>query len=87
MRTLDTWISDHARDTPDAPALLFDAALWTYADFNTEIDACAECFLTHGIRHGDRIAPPRSMSIEHLGGTLTVRCPRLHNRLQQPTPC
>ena len=56
MRTLDTWISDHARDTPDAPALLFDAALWTYADFNTEIDACAECFLTHGIRHGDRIA-------------------------------
>jgi long-chain acyl-CoA synthetase len=55
-RTLLDYLTDHARERPDRPAILFKGAAVTWRALERLSDACASAFATLGIRRGDRIA-------------------------------
>ncbi len=55
-RTLLDYISDHARERPAHPALLFKGAKVSYAELEAQSNACAAAFRALGIRRGDRVA-------------------------------
>lgn len=55
-RTLVDYLTDAARERPEAPAVLFKGATLTYGALERLSDACAAAFASLGIRKGDRIA-------------------------------
>ncbi|MBM4193816.1 MAG: long-chain fatty acid--CoA ligase [Gemmatimonadetes bacterium] len=55
-RTLLDYLGDAAREDPSAIALWFKGRTVTWAQLETESDACAAAFEAAGIRKGDRIA-------------------------------
>lgn len=50
----------HADQTPDAPALIIDNNVKSYAMLASEIDALAKALLAAGVRKGDRVATLQS---------------------------
>jgi fatty-acyl-CoA synthase len=44
-----------ARRFPDRPALIWRDTTWTWAEFNTRVQAAAGALASRGARHGDRI--------------------------------
>lgn len=54
--TIDSWITDHARTTPNKAALNFGGETITYAEFETRIAEKAAELTGAGIVKGDRIA-------------------------------
>lgn len=56
-RTIDNWISGHARFTPDKPAIVFEGKAISYAQLLAEIDLTTSVLAgTYGLKRGDRIA-------------------------------
>ena len=55
-RTLLDYLADLARDRGDEPALLFKGASMSYAELESQSDACAAALAALGVRPGDRIA-------------------------------
>ena len=55
-RTLLDYVSQAAREQPDAPALLFKGATTTYSELERLSDACAAALIALGVRRGDRVA-------------------------------
>ena len=55
-RTLPDYISQAARERPDAPALLFKGAKITYGELERASDACAAALIALGVRRGERVA-------------------------------
>ena len=54
--TLDRWVIRRAAEAPDAPAIRFEGATWSYSDFAARIDAAADWLAAEGIGPGDRVA-------------------------------
>jgi long-chain acyl-CoA synthetase len=55
-RTLLDYVSEAARERPDAPALLFKGARVTYSELERASDACAAALIALGVKRGDRVA-------------------------------
>ena len=54
--TLAGIIEEQADHMPDAPALHFEGADWTYAELNARADRAAAAFRALGLQPGDRVA-------------------------------
>src|SRR4051812_19287803 len=54
-RTLVDYVVDHARRSPNSPALLFKGATVTYGELDRLSDACAAALASLGIKRGDRV--------------------------------
>jgi long-chain acyl-CoA synthetase len=55
MLNLSVILRESAAARPDAPALLYDGGVMTYAELDRRSDAVAEALHTRGVRSGDRI--------------------------------
>ena len=55
-RTLLDYVSQAARERPDAPALLFKGAAISYSKLERLSDACAGALTALGVARGDRVA-------------------------------
>ena len=55
-RTLLDYVSQAARERPDAPALLFKGAAISYSELERLSDACAGALTALGVARGDRVA-------------------------------
>jgi fatty-acyl-CoA synthase len=64
--TLDRWIRDRARATPDRVAIDFRGRELTYADLDGASDRLAGSFVARGLRRGDRVATLTASSPEHV---------------------
>jgi len=64
--TLDRWIRDRARNTPDRVAIDFEGRLVTYRELDERSDAFAASFVDAGLRRGDRVATLTGNSPEHV---------------------
>ncbi len=55
-RTIDNWISGHARFTPDKPAIVFEGSTLTYAQLLAQVDQTASVLAgKFGLKRGERI--------------------------------
>ena len=54
--TLLDFLANLARDHPDKPALLFKGTSMSYAELESQSNACAAAFASLGVRPGDRVA-------------------------------
>ena len=54
--TLDRWVIRRAAEAPDAPAIRFEGATWSYSDFAARIDAATDWLTAEGVGAGDRVA-------------------------------
>src|SRR3954470_16477992 len=54
-KTLVDYVSEHARSSPNRPALLFKGATVTYGELDRLSDACAAGLASLGIKRGDRV--------------------------------
>ena len=66
MLTLDRWIRDRARTTPDRVAIDFEGRLTTYRELDVRSERLAAGFLGAGLRRGDRVATLTGSSPEHV---------------------
>ena len=64
--TLDRWIVDRARNTPDRVAIDFEGRLVSYRELDEGSDAFAAAFVEAGLRRGDRVATLTASSPEHV---------------------
>jgi fatty-acyl-CoA synthase len=64
--TIDRWIRDRARTTPERVAIDFEDRLVTCRDLDEESDAFASAFAEAGLKRGDRIATLTGSSPEHV---------------------
>ena len=64
--TLDRWVRDRARNTPDRVAIDFDGRPVTYRELDEGSDAFAALFLEAGLQRGDRVATLTGNSPEHV---------------------
>jgi fatty-acyl-CoA synthase len=64
--TIDRWIRDRARTTPDRVALDFEDACVTCRELDEASDAWAAAFAEAGLRRGDRVATLTASSPEHV---------------------
>ena len=64
--TLDRWLRDRARNTPDRVAIDFAGRLVTYRELDEGSDAFAASFVEAGLRRGDRVATLTGNSPEHV---------------------
>jgi fatty-acyl-CoA synthase len=64
--TIDRWVVDRARTTPERVAIDYDGHLVTYRDLDQSSDAFAAAFAEAGLRHGDRVATLSGNSPEHV---------------------
>ena len=57
MTQIFRWIEQHAKATPDKPAIMFEGATVTYGAFNTKVrNAATALKLNHGVGCGHRVA-------------------------------
>ena len=57
LKTIDDWLTKHARQKPDTVALEFNNEVWSYEDFNNYVIKAAHLLIKEfSVRHGDRIA-------------------------------
>jgi fatty-acyl-CoA synthase len=64
--TLDRWIRDRARITPDRTAIVFGDRLVTYRELDERSDARAADLAARGLERGDRLATLTGNSPEHV---------------------
>jgi fatty-acyl-CoA synthase len=64
--TLDRWIRDRARLTPDRTAIVFGDRLVTYRELDERSDARAAALTAGGLERGDRVATLTGNSPEHV---------------------
>ena len=64
--TLDRWLRDRARNTPERVAIDFEGRLVTYRELDEGSDAFAASFIEAGLRRGDRVATLTGNSPEHV---------------------
>jgi fatty-acyl-CoA synthase len=64
--TLDRWIRDRARTTPNRVAIDFLDETTTYAELDERSERLAGAFLARGLRRGDRVATLTGNSPEHV---------------------
>jgi fatty-acyl-CoA synthase len=64
--TLDRWIGDRARNTPERVAIDFEGRLVSYRELDEGSDAFAAAFVEAGLRRGDRVATLTASSPEHV---------------------
>ena len=57
LKTIDDWLTKHARQKPDTVALEFNNEVWSYEDFNNYVIKAAHLLIKEfNVKHGDRIA-------------------------------
>src|SRR4051812_38390980 len=66
LHTLDHWIRDSARRTPDRVAIDYLGREVTYEELDRRSDVLAAALLARGLRRGDRIATLTGNSPEHV---------------------
>ncbi len=66
MLTLDRWIRDRARSTPDRVAIDCRGAETTYAELDARSERLAAGLLAAGLVRGDRVATLTATSTEHV---------------------
>lgn len=66
LHTIDRWIRDRARTTPDRVAIDFEGRLVTCRELDEDSDALAAAFREAGLRRGDRVATLTPNSPEHV---------------------
>jgi fatty-acyl-CoA synthase len=66
MLTLDRWIRERARTTPDRTAIVFGDRHVTYRELHERSDARAAALAARGLRRGDRLATLTGNSPEHV---------------------
>jgi fatty-acyl-CoA synthase len=64
--TIDRWIRDRARTTPERIAIDHDGVLVTYRELDEGSDAWAAAFREQGLRRGDRVATLTGSTPEHV---------------------
>ena len=64
--TIDRWIRDRARTTPDRVAIDFEDGLVTCRELDEASDAWAAAFAEAGLARGDRVATLTASSPEHV---------------------
>jgi fatty-acyl-CoA synthase len=64
--TIDRWIRDRARTTPERVAIDYDGRLVSYRELDEQSDAYAAGFAEAGLRRGDRVATLTGNSPEHV---------------------
>jgi len=64
--TIDRWIRDRARTTPERVAVDHDGRLVTYRELDEGSDALAAWFQERGLRRGDRVATLTGSTPEHV---------------------
>jgi fatty-acyl-CoA synthase len=64
--TIDRWIRDRARTTPERIAIDHDGVLVTYRELDEGSDAWAAAFREGGLRRGDRVATLTGSTPEHV---------------------
>jgi len=64
--TIDRWIRDRARTTPERVAIDFEDALVTCRELDEASDAWAVLFAETGLRRGDRVATLTASTPEHV---------------------
>ena len=64
--TIDKWIRDRARTTPDRVAIDHEGRLVTYRELDEGSDAWAASFRELGLRRGDRVATLTGSTPEHV---------------------
>jgi fatty-acyl-CoA synthase len=64
--TIDHWIADRARTTPERVAIDYEGRLLTYRELDGLSDAFAAAFAEAGLRRGDRVATLSGNSPEHV---------------------
>ena len=57
-RPMPDWVREHARDTPDAPALVFHGSVTTYAELDDAADESAEELSAKGVGAGSLMLLP-----------------------------
>lgn len=53
---LDEYVTRHARQRPDAPAVACDEFRWTYGELEERVEACGRALLDRGVTPGDVVA-------------------------------
>jgi fatty-acyl-CoA synthase len=66
VHTIDRWIADRARTTPERVAIDYDGRLVTYRELDDASDAFAAAFAEAGLRRGDRVATLSGNSPDHV---------------------
>jgi fatty-acyl-CoA synthase len=66
LHTIDRWIRDRARATPERVAIDQDGRLVTYRELDEGSDAWAAAFAERGLRRGDRVATLTGSTPEHV---------------------
>ena len=66
LHTIDCWIRERARLTPDRVAVDFEGRLVTFRELDEGSDAFAAAFAERGLTHGDRVATLTASSPEHV---------------------
>lgn len=57
LKTIDDWLTKHARQKPDTVALEFNNEVWSYEDFNNYVINAAHLLIKEfNVKQGDRIA-------------------------------
>ncbi len=64
--TIDRWIRDRARTTPERIAIDYEGRLVTYRELDEASDAFAAAFAEAGLSRGDRVATLTGNSPEHV---------------------
>ena len=64
--TIDRWVRDRARNTPERVAIDYDGRLVTYAELDAGSDAFAAWFADAGLTRGDRVATLTGNTPEHV---------------------
>jgi fatty-acyl-CoA synthase len=66
QHTIDRWIRDRARTTPERVAIDHDGRLVTYRELDEGSSALAASFREQGLRRGDRVATLTGSTPEHV---------------------
>jgi fatty-acyl-CoA synthase len=66
LLTIDRWLRDRARITPDRVAIELDGRPTTYADLDAASNAFAAWFAERGLVRGDRVATLTGNSADHV---------------------
>jgi fatty-acyl-CoA synthase len=66
LHTLDRWIRDRARATPERIAIEHRGRDWTYAQLDARSERIATALVSSGLSRGDRVATLTGSSPEHV---------------------
>jgi len=89
MTLLPNWLSHRANSAPDRPALIADAASWTFGELDRWASALARQLARLGARPGERVAlllrnSPEFLALVHAAPRLGITLVPLNTRLAAP---